>query len=458
MNMKTLKIGVILLALLIAAMAMIPMVNAGDQAVRSVDSGKLNTSANNPQHIIPYDYLKDSKPAQWLPESDMVNIILSQKTLERYGQNSNSDIIEIPLTYLESESNFVKLEKFPGYKIEEGIGPDNSIVLIRMPTQLYDTFLKEDRDGKLTLSSTYFCRFYSNFNDLSNHMTKEDNGVVEITPSSQYPVPGLLDDNATSADTQKSVINKASSISHLSRIGNEVQSTLTVPQDYTQWARTWRSGSTNYKYSIGQIRPYSWSLSGSAADLFRLYAEREYKFNNGEALEIVAHFLDRNGGGGIELYPVFYRNGAQYPIGTNDWSYWGGYVNIDPNDIPHAYGYHVQITNSGAGFQVNFEDMETLTWTTYYTVTAASTASSFTELDGSSEYLQGTVPSTGTFSETTDPVIEEWVIDVNDGWHKPNVVWQTPILDPSTTPSYVSVVPSWDGSGNLITRSYAHYP
>lgn len=456
--MKTLKKGVILLVLLLAAMAMVPMVNAEDQTVRSADSGKLNTSVNYPQHIIPYDYLKDSKPAEWLPESDMVNIILSQKTLERYGQNSNSDIIEIPLTYLESESNFVKLEKFPGYKIEDGVGPDNSIVLIRMPTQLYDTSLKGDVDGKLSLPSTYFCRFYSNFDDLSSHMTKEDNGVVKITPSSQYPVPGLLDGNTTSVNAQNSAVGKASSALLISGIGKEVRATLNDPQNYTQWARTSRLGSTNYKYSIGQIRPYSWSLSGSGADLFRLYAEREYKFNNGEALEIVAHFLDRNGGGGIELYPAFYRDGAQYPIGTNQWSHWEGPVVIDPNDIPHAYGYHVQITNSGAGFQVNFEDMETLTWTTYYTVTAASTVSSFTELDGSSEYLQGTVPSTDTFSETTDPVIEEWVIDVNDVWHKPNAVWQTPYYDPPTSPSYVSVVRSWDSNGNLITTSYAHYP
>jgi hypothetical protein len=421
------------------------MVSAEEQAVRSVDSGNLNISINHPQHIIPDNYLKNSKPAEWLPESEMVNIILSQKILERYNQNSNSEIIEIPITYLESKSNFEKNEKFSGYNVEKGIDPDESIVLIRMPSQLYETFIKEDVDGKMSLPSKYFCRFYSNFNDLSSHITKE-NGSVKISPSSHYPVIGLLEDGDNSLNAPKSPFNDVSS------------SASTVPQNYFHWATTSRISSTNYKYCIGQIRPYDWSLSGSGSDLFKIFQEREYKFNNGEALEIIAQYYDQNEGAGIELYPVLYRNGSQYPINTSEWSHWEGHIVINPNDIPHAYGFHVQTTNSGYGYQVNFEDMETLQWIKVHTVSAASTVSSFTEIAGSSEYKQLSVPSTGTFSATTNPVIDEWVIDVSDGWHKPGDVWNPTItMVPATPPLYVSVVPIWD-NGNLITRSYADYP
>lgn len=192
--------------------------------------------------------------------------------------------------------------------------------------------------------------------------------------------------------------------------------------------------------------------------MFKLFAEREYKFNNGEALEIVVQYFDRNELAGIKLYPALYRNGATDPIPTNGWSHWGGDVIINPFDLPHSYGYHVQTTNSGSGYQVNFEDMDTLQWIAYYTVSAASTVSSFTELDGSSEYNQINVPSTDTFSATTSPIIDEWIIDVNDVWHYPINAWQEPIMDPLTAPSYVSVVPSWDSNGRLITASYAHYP
>ena len=450
--MQLRKLSVVLLA----AVAMVPMVSADNSAALSGDPSNLNIAGNSPPHQIPDDYLKDSKPAEWLPESEMTNIILSQRILEQYGQSSKSELIEIPLTYLESKSNFIESETFPGYTIEDGISPDERIILIRMPTQLYNTFIKENVNGKLTLPSAYFCRFYTNFEDLKTHIT-EENGSVQITPSSQYPVPGLSDENSTPINAHKISSNKASTSLTISGIEN-VESTLIVPQKYTHWARSWRTSTTNYKYCIGRIKPYSWSLSGSGVDLFKLFQEREYKFNNGEALEIVVQYFDRNDGAGIELYPVFYRNGATISIGTGDWSHWGGPVVIDPNDIPHTYGYHVQTTNSGSGYQVNFEDMDTSQWISYYTVTAASTVSSFTELDGSSEYNQINVPSTDTFSATTNPVIDEWVIDVNDDWHYPINAWQDPIMDPTTTPPYVSVVPAWDSNGNLITRSYAHYP
>ncbi len=63
------------------------------------------------------------------------------------------------------------------------------------------------------------------------------------------------------------------------------------------------------------------------------------------------------------------------------------------------------------------------------------------------------------FAIITSPVTDEWVIDVSDGWHKPSAVWQSTItMVPATAPLYVSVVPSWDSSGNLITRSYVNYP
>ncbi|MDD1686344.1 hypothetical protein [Methanoregula sp.] len=447
----------ILLVLLLAGMVVVPMVSAGEeQGVNLSDSGNLDIPEKPAPHHIPDDYLKDSKPAKWLPESEMVNIILSQKILAKYGQNSNSDLIEIPISYLESKSNFAENKNFPSaYKVEAGIYPDEPIVLIRMPTQLYLTFIKEDVNGKLTLPPAYFCRFYANFTDLKSHTTTVD-GSIQITPSSQYPVPGLLDENSMPINAEKISSDKSGISASLQKITNAT--TLSVPQNFSQWSVSGKALSTNYKYCIGRIRPYSWTLSGSGADLFKLFAEREYKFNNGEALEIIVQYFDRNELAGIELYPALYRNGAAGPILPAGWSHWEGHVAIDPFDLPHSYGYHVQTTNSGYGYQVDFEDMDTQRWIKSYTVTAASTVSSFTELDGSSEYNQINVPSTDTFSATTSPVIDEWVIDVYDGWNYPINAWQEPVLVPAAAQPYVSVVPSWDSTGRLITESYAHYP
>jgi len=237
------KTVVVLLALLLAGMAFIPIVSGEEQAVDSTAAKELSIQDNYRHHEIPNDYLKDSKPAEWLPESEMITIILSQKTLAKYGQNSKSDLIEIPILYLDSKSSFAENGNFPSaYKVEAGIDPDEPIVLIRMPTQLYLSFIREDRDGKLTLPSDYFCRFYANVTDLKSHTTTVD-GSLQITPSSQYPVPGLLDKNSKPINAEKVSSGKSGISSPIQKIASEA--TLSVPQSYMQWARFWRTSSTN---------------------------------------------------------------------------------------------------------------------------------------------------------------------------------------------------------------------
>lgn len=46
----------------------------------------------------------------------------------------------------------------------------------------------------------------------------------------------------------------------------------------------------------------------------------------------------------------------------------------------------------------------------------------------------------------------------DDGWNYPINAWQDPVMVPAAAQSYVSVVPSWDSNGRLITESYAYYP
>ncbi len=453
--MKTRKFGTILLAFMLVMMAIIPIVSAIEPATNTLITDSA-VSTDVQHHNIPYNYLENSQPAKFLPESKMTNIIISQKTLEKSGQNEKSALIKIPAEYLDLNSGFTKTTGSTSYYVEKGINSNDGIVLLRMPTQFYNTFIEESHGEDLTLPSTYFYRFYSNIDDLNSHMIK-DNESVKITPSSQYPVAGLLDDGHNLITAQKTALNEVSASSSTSLSTDEWA--LLASSDYAeylQWASATKKTSTNYKYCIGQIRPYSWLLSGSSSDLFKLFAEREYKFSNNEAIEMVASFKDRNSGGGIRLYPAYYRSGSGDPILPTQWYYYPEPVVIDPNDIPHAYGYHVQLAYSGQYVQVNYEDMETFQWTDNFFVQAATPISSFTQLDGSSEYTQTNAPSTGTFSELTSPVIDEWLIDTGNNWAKPIDVWNTPT--PSAIRPYVNVSTSWDGYGNLITVSSAHYP
>jgi len=454
--MKTLKIGVILLALLLAAMTMVPMVSAGEPVSPASTIAITNgTSYNMPQHYLPPDYLKDSKPTQWLPESDMINIVISQKSLEKFNQNTQTGIINIPVSYLDLKTTFLNTTENPSVYTENTIGQNERIALVRMPRQMYESFINDSKDGYISLPADYFVRYYTNVADLKSH-TQKVGESVQITPSSEYPVPAL---EVGSNNAPKSSLKSERTVSSSPSSANAGRvSPLTTPGTYDQWARTWRISPTNYDYCIGQINPYSWYLGGTGADLFQLLAEREYAFDNNEAMEITAQFYDRNDGAGIKLFPAFYHSNAQYPIDPSQWNVWSTPIALSANDLPHAYGYHVQITNSGQYIQVSFEDMNTLQWIKTYVASTESTATSFTELRGSSEYEQYNVPSTDTFSETTNPVIDQWAHDSN-GWHNPTAVWQTPlVMNPPTSPGYVSVVPSTDSSGDILTVSSAHYP
>jgi len=445
--MKTVKIGVILLALLLAAMAVVPMVSAaGVQTNESLDGTTREVSTYSTEHQIPSDYLKDSKPAQWLPESDMINIVISQKSLEKFNQNEQAGILNIPLSYLDLKTTFLNSKENPSIYIETTLGQGESVALVRMPRQMYEMFADTSKDGNISLPTDYFVRYYENVNDLKSHM-KFDGNTIQVLPSEKYAVSKIsIESENSKASGNLPVPNAA---------GIHVNPAATYPRMFEfREPYTRVSSSTSYDYCIGQITPNSWSLLGSASDQFDIYQEREYRFNSNEAIEIVAQYHDRNLGGDIVIYPTLYRSGTQYPINTSQWTVWSGYLYVDKNSIPHAYGYHVSF--SGGYYYISFEDMNTLQFVKSYQATAATGTTTFTNLWGSSEYRQRAAPTTNTFSATTKPVSDEWARILNGDWKKPNLVWQH--QSPGSSVSYVSVQTQFDTSGNLITRSYGQYP
>ncbi|MEI7649973.1 MAG: hypothetical protein WCJ47_09745 [Methanomicrobiales archaeon] len=73
--MKLFKLSVVLLALLLAAMAMVPMVSAAEQSLSEQIAIDDREFVLPPEHHITPEYFKDSKPATPMPESEMINII-----------------------------------------------------------------------------------------------------------------------------------------------------------------------------------------------------------------------------------------------------------------------------------------------------------------------------------------------------------------------------------------------
>ncbi|WP_156168349.1 hypothetical protein [Methanoculleus sediminis] len=225
---------------------------------------------------------------------------------------------------------------------------------------------------------------------------------------------------------------------------------------FYEWAHFERINTGKwYDYCIGQITPQPyWITSGN--DHFDLYQEREYYLDGGQdVIEVVINYNDNHESGNVMLFPVVYDNG-QGPIPIEEWENPGDGVLILPKTtFPHAYGYHVEISNNR--YYITFEDMDTLQWFPYYVYYDQNDSSdTFTRASGSSEFrLDSAEPLACQFQAFTYPVIDEWVREDAGNWKKPREVWQYFQQTPGMR--YVHINYYWGGANNqeLITESYA---
>jgi len=447
--MKTREIGVILLALLLAAMAMVPMVSAAEQSMSeqiAIDDREFTLP---PEHHIPPEYFKDSKPATPLPESEMINIILSVKTLDKFNQDKQSGIINIPISYLNFNTQFTESKDYQNRFIENGINQDDTIVLMRMPNVMYNRFLETSKNGIIALPASYFGRYYKNLADLNVNI-EPDGNAVKINPSDD---PILAEKtNMSSSANMNQVIQKSD--------GSGSNSILRHAQSPNTWhiERIFfdRMYADTYDYLIGQITPESWSVSGNNDDYYAPQ-EREYYLNDRQdAIEIVVNYDHHtiNTTSNVTFFPTVFDNDLNNMTDMNDWEDSGErIITLTPGTFPDSYGYHVQISNGK--YYITFQNMATLAWYDQYVYNDQDNPStSFTEICGSSEFYQLTSPITDTFSSETRP-IDEWAYDATlSSWRKPVDVWE--YSSAQTGENFVDIY--WFTSGansdNIGTVSY----
>jgi hypothetical protein len=421
-QMQLRKLSVVLLALLLAAMAMVPMVSAEEK--NATGSNGDNGKPLFTDHYISPDYFKDAKPAKPLPESEMMNIILSEKNLPSSDKNGPAGIITIPVSSLLEKS--LNIESKNGQKrfVENGISPDDTVILVRMPKSMFDRFLITSKDGMVSLPASYFVRYYKNLADLDANVMP-DGDSVQITPSSD---PVLKEKTNVTVPEKKKYAN-------ISPRASRAITPLMAQQAPDTWhiKRIFfnRYSADSFDYHIGQITPDSWSASGNN-DKYYAPQEREYVLNygNDDAIEIVVNYdrFTRWPNTIISLFPTVFDNDLQHMVNIqNDtrWEQKGDLIKeLNPGTFPKAYGYHVQILNGK--YYITFEDMATLQFGNLYVFNDQDNPSTtFTEFRGSSEFYQNTSPITDTFSASTTPIIEEWTHDATlNSWWKPGDAWQ----------------------------------
>ena len=177
--MQLRKLSIVLLALLLAAM--VPMGSAEEQSATGETDSEWKYPGV-PEHYLPPEYFKDAKPATPLPESEMINIVFSEKTINSFSKDDPTGIISLPTSSLIQNSQFTESKSWQNRYVENDIKPDEAVVLVRMPKTMYDRFVITSKDGTITIPASYFARYYKNLAELDANVQPDGNSVI-ITPS-----------------------------------------------------------------------------------------------------------------------------------------------------------------------------------------------------------------------------------------------------------------------------------
>jgi len=173
--MKTSEFRIILPALLLAFFIIIPIVTAETNFTPS-ETWKYPGVL---EHYIPPEYFKDSKPATPLTESEMINIVISGQTLERFTAKEQPGILAVPLSYLDFSENFTNSTSSPTWHYEKNPVPDTPVALIRMSDAMYVRMLAMSDGKNLELPISVYVHQYSNLTSLN----------AQIHPDGIYPEP-----------------------------------------------------------------------------------------------------------------------------------------------------------------------------------------------------------------------------------------------------------------------------
>jgi hypothetical protein len=449
--MQLRKLSIVLLALLLAAMAMVPLVSASEEKATRSTNNTWKYSA--PEHYLPPDYFKDAKPATPLPESEMINIILSEKTVDSSSRKNQAGIITIPASRQGLNSQYTESKIWQNRYVENGINNDAVVVLVRMPRSMYDRFFTTSKDGMISLPASYFSRYYKNLADLDANF-HPDGDSMTISPSADTVL-------AEKTNVSVSIKKKQVIVNPLeSRMATALRTPQGANKSHNKWIFFNRKYADTVDYCIGQITPDSWSVSGNN-DKYYAPQEREYYLNPGrqEAIEIIVNY-DHNSywpATRISLFPSIYDNHASAPTPLDDARYESkgpGIIALDPATFPRAFGYHVQILNGK--YYIAFEHMNNLTFTSAYVYNDQDNPSTtFTEFSGSSEFWQVTNPITDSFSADTTPIIDQWAHDATlNSWRKPDNMWEYASADVDEIFTNVYWFVGGDNYDEIGTSSY----
>lgn len=409
--MKTLKTGIVLLGLFLAAMVMVPMVSAADRPMYGVDWTKV-------------------APTEPVDEKELLTIIISEKDFtSRY---SEKDDAFITMPAIDSRQNTDTIDPQTDYNILGNIADSEKIVVIQLPKKMYEKLSEDNKDGTVLIPIEFVANYSS---------------IAEF--------------NKISADRKETI--KKSYQGEYSESEPDVTDLGITRAPYTRYQRwqVFSSDPSPYSptYITGKINPSTFSRTGTGTifcEERELHMDRYDSDGDGiDVIEMVVGAYTPNYPSGstsnLNLYPVIYNADiSQNPI-------YLGYIPVSTSQLPHSYNYYVQLSPSGSStmYDIWIQDTISQVWLAHYTYTDSVNPSSYIrDVRVSAEFT--TVNSASTFDIWTNPITDEWIkVSGDSNWHAPSYAfsYQRLIENHPGQMLYVSTTGSFSSNGQLVTSS-----
>jgi len=409
--MKTLKIGIILLALLLAAMAMVPMVSAELQSTVKVNQ---TTGSNTVNGNVPIQYgILDEPPFGKVTvnpndnkeQIEFIYTLVQQKWLDTQGRLSKDG--SITFTISSSQINIIKSQAgtpahVPTEFINESASLQNEPVsILWAPVNVIKITKNND-----TVSITCPEQMLLKFNNL-----KEAKSKLELAKSENLQIPVIPQDPEVNLSKLKAA-----------------QLLSASPVE-----RRWYSASgTNINGVTGIMQPAGFSNSGQS---FTSYHEIElYLQQPTDAVEYIVYH--RTDGRIMDFVSVHDDYALSSPL------------NLEVTSLSTDLEWYFYM-ESGHVWYMHFRDPTSGTWYTASHTDTINISNYIADITPSTELYLDSAPPTHYFYTLTSPFRVDWTRTTSNGFLSPQQTTTVGAQPPNN--QYVQLTSSWDSSGRIVT-------
>jgi hypothetical protein len=376
--MKLRKPGIVLLALLLAAMAIMPCVSAADRPMPLVDWSNV-------------------EPTQPLTEKDLITFVVSEKTLKAAYNQKDGNSIKLDQEYFQSDGGDNVISGISALNIQNNVNTNEPVAILTIPKSMYESLKQNSNENSVSVPRDMF-KVYASLNEFSKYQTtlsnvaRTDVGKVYTNTTPTVIVPILPKTATTGYRYQK----WDEFLSDNSGIQPALLTGKISPSTYQQ------SPSSVFIYEEQEVHLNRLDSDGDGIDVIEIIA----------AYDVGSYGAPSGAPAGINLFPVFYNGDiSSNPIFT-------GYIHVP--SAPHSYNFYVNVgSGSTLGkYDVWFEDTATGQWLASYTYQDNNSPSSYIRSPRVSSELTILPGASGSFNAQTTPIILEHVLQ-GSTWYTP---------------------------------------